>query len=179
MLLALLLAAVATWLAYDSGQRTPAASTPENSVALDAAGGWWNVGGDRYLELQWEGRRATLRDFSASDTGVESTGSWRTTDQTVLVQVSGAAGSLSQEYEVIGNDAELFLAPAPASTARLLDSWIADHGGDEEQETAPGHPASRETAWRPTHRFFGHSRAGQPRHPLDPAPHTANGRRWG
>jgi hypothetical protein len=156
VLLLALLAAVAAWLAYDSAQQTPAARTPADGVALDAAGGWWNVLGDRYLELDWEGRRATLWDYSASDSGVESTGNWRTTDQTVFVQVSGAAGSLAQEYVVVGNDAELFLAPAPVSTARLLDSWIADHGNEDDEDVGPGHSVSREAAWRP-HRH--------PRHP--------------
>jgi len=150
-LLFALLAAVAAWLAYDSVQPTPGARAPSESIALDAAGGWWNVTGERYLELDWEGRRATLWDYSASETGVESTGAWRTTDNTVLIQVSGAAGELSQEYEVVGNDAELFLAPAPAATARLLDSWIADHGSDDSEEVNPGHSASRQAAWRPHH----------------------------
>jgi len=156
VLLLVLLICVAGWFAYDSSQPTPAAKSPAEAVALDAAGGWWNVLGDRYLELQWEGRRATLWDYTASESGVESTGSWRTTDQTVFVQVSGAAGSLAQEYEVVGNDAELFLAPTPAAKAKLFDSWIADHGDDEEESESPGHSVSREAAWRP-HRH--------PRHP--------------
>jgi len=151
VLLLALLAAVAAWFAYDSAQQTPAARTPADAVALDAAGGWWNVGGDRYLELEWEGRRATLWDYSDSDSGVESAGTWRATDQTIVVQVSGAAGSLAQEYEVVGNDAELFLAPAPVSTARLLDSWIADHGNQDEEDVGPGHSVSREAVLRPHH----------------------------
>ena len=155
VLLLVLLACVAGWFAYDSSQTTPAARNPAEAVALDAAGGWWNVLGDRYLELQWEGRRATLWDYTASESGVESTGSWRTTDQTVFVQVSGAAGSLAQEYEVIGNDAELFLAPAPVASAKLLDSWIADHGDQEDDDVSPGHSVSREAAWRP-HRHSHH-----------------------
>jgi hypothetical protein len=162
VLLLALLAAVAAWLAYDSAQQTPAARTPAPGVALEAAGGWWNILGDRYLELEWEGRRATLWDYSASDSGVESTGSWRTTDQTVFVQVSGAAGSLAQEYEVVGNDAELFLAPAPVATARLLDSWIADHGNEDDEDVGPGHSVSREAAWRPHHQPRRHS--GSRRH---------------
>jgi hypothetical protein len=117
VLLLTLLAAIATWFAYDSAQQTPAARTPANGIAMDAAGGWWNVAGDRYLGLDWEGRRATLWDYSASDSGVESTGTWRATDQTVVVEVSGDAGSLTQEYEVVGSDAELFLAPAPPRSA--------------------------------------------------------------
>jgi hypothetical protein len=151
VLLLALLAGVAAWLAYDSGQQTPAARTPADGIALDAAGGWWNVAGDRYLELDWEGRRATLWDYSVSESGVESTGSWRTTENTVVVQVSGAAGSLTQEYEVVGNDAELFLAPAPVASARLLDSWIADHGSEESEDVDPGHSASREAAWHLRH----------------------------
>jgi hypothetical protein len=157
VLLLALLAAVAAWFAYDSAQPTPAARTPANAVALDAAGGWWNVAGDRYLELDWEGRRATLWDYSDSDSGVESAGTWRATDQTIVVQVSGAAGSLTQEYEVVGNDAELFLAPTPVSTAKLLDSWIADHGNQDDEDVGPGHSVSREAVWRPHHRA-GHQR---------------------
>ena len=151
VLLLALLAAVATWFAYDSARQTPAARTPAEAVALDAAGGWWNVAGDRYLELDWEGRRATLWDYSDSESGVESIGTWRATDQTIVVQVSGAAGSLTREYEVVGNDAELFLAPAPVSTAKLLDSWIADHGDQEDEDVGPGHSVSREAVWRPRH----------------------------
>ncbi len=128
-----------------------------NAVALDAAGGWWNVAGDRYLELDWEGRRATLWDYSDSESGVESAGTWRATDQTIVVEVSGAAGSLTREYEVVGNDAELFLAPAPVSTAKLLDSWIADHGNQDDEDVGPGHSVSREAVWRP------HHGAGHPR----------------
>jgi hypothetical protein len=157
-LLLFLLAAVAVWFAYDSTQQTPAARTPAEAVALDAAGGWWNVGGDRYLELEWEGRRATLWDYSDSDSGVESAGRWRATDQTIVVEVSGAAGSLTREYEVVGNDAELFLAPTPVATAKLLDSWIADHGSQDEEDVGPGHSVSREAVWRP------HYRAGQRLH---------------
>ena len=151
VLLLALLAAVAAWFGYDSAQQTPAARTPANAIALDAAGGWWNVAGDRYLELDWEGRRATLWDYSDSENGVESAGTWRATDQTILVQVSGAAGSLTQEYEVVGNDAELFLAPAPVSTARLLDSWIADHDNQNDEDVGPGRSVSREAVWRPHH----------------------------
>jgi hypothetical protein len=156
-LLLALLAAVAAWFAYDSAQQTPGARTPGSAVALDAAGGWWNVAGDRYLELDWEGRRATLWDYSDSDSGVESAGTWRATDQTIVVQVSGAAGSLTQEYELVGNDAELFLAPAPLSTAKLLDSWIADHGNEDDEDVGPGHSVSREAVWRP-HHHPGHQR---------------------
>ncbi len=155
ILLLALLVAVAAWFAYDSAQQTPAARTAANAVALDAAGGWWNVTGDRYLELAWEGRRATLWDYADSDSGVESTGTWRATDKTIVVQVSGAAGGLSQEYEVVGNDAELFLAPAPVSTARLLDSWIADHGNQDDEDVDPGHSVSREAVWQ-THHHPGH-----------------------
>jgi hypothetical protein len=164
VLLLTLLAAIATWFAYDSAQQTPAARTPANGIAMDAAGGWWNVAGDRYLGLDWEGRRATLWDYSASDSGVESTGTWRATDQTVVVEVSGDAGSLTQEYEVVGSDAELFLAPAPASTAKLFDSWIADHGGQDDEDVGPGHSVSHEAAWRPHH----HARPHHPRHSHSP-----------
>ena len=152
LLLLTLLAAVAAWLAYDSAQQPPAARTAAEGTALDAAGGWWNVAGDRYLELDWEGQRATLWDYADSETGVESTGTWRATDQTIVVQVSGAAGSLTQEYEVVGNDAELFLAPTPLSTAKLLDSWIADHGNQDDEDVGPGRSVSREAAWWPHHR---------------------------
>jgi len=158
VLLLALLGAVAAWLAYDSAQQTPAARTPADAAALSAAGGWWNVAGDRYLELDWEGRRATLWDYSETETGVESDGTWRSRDQTIWVEVSGAAGNLTQEYEVVGNDAELFLAPAPLSTARLVDSWIADHGSEDDEDVGPGHSVSREAAWRP------HHRARHPRH---------------
>lgn len=150
-----LLAGVVAWLAYDYAQQAPTAPKPADGTALDAAGGWWNVLGNRYLELDWEGRRATLWDYSASDSGVESTGNWRTAERTIRVEVSGAAGSLNQEYEVVGTDAELFLAPAPASTARLLDSWVADHGDEDDEDPGPGHSVSREAAWRP-HPHPGH-----------------------
>jgi hypothetical protein len=168
VLLLVLLAAVAVWFAYDSAQQTPAARTAAEAVALDAAGGWWNVGGDRYLELEWEGRRATLWDYSDSDSGVESAGRWRATDQTIVVEVSGAAGSLTREYEVVGNDAELFLAPTPVATAKLVDSWIADHGNQDEEDVGPGHSVSREAVWRPHHRA-----SHQRRHLHHSPPHGA------
>ena len=114
---------------------------------MDVSGGWWSIAGDRYLQLDWDGRRATLWDYSASDKGVRSTGGWRTTDHTVTVHVNGAAGELSQEFELVGNDAEAFLAPAPAASAKLLDSWIADHGDDDDEETPQG-PKSVQAAWR-------------------------------
>ena len=164
-----LLAAVGAWLAYDSAQQTPAARTQASSAALNAAGGWWNVAGDRYLELDWEGRRATLWDYSETESGVESDGTWRSGGQTILVEVSGAAGSLTQEYEVVGNDAELFLAPTPLSTARLVDSWIADHGNEDDEDVGPGHSVSREAVWQP------HHYAGHPRHPRAYAHTVARG----
>jgi hypothetical protein len=169
VLLLLLLGAIAVWFAYDSTQQTPAARTPADAVALDAAGGWWNVGGDRYLELEWEGRRATLWDYSDSDSGVESAGRWRATDQTIVVDVSGAAGSLTREYEVVGNDAELFLAPSPVATAKLLDSWIADHGTQDEEDVGPGHSVSREALWRPHYRAW---HQGLHLHPSRSRPHA-------
>jgi hypothetical protein len=142
-----LVAAVLGWLAYEYAHQAPAEPTPADTLALDAAGGWWNVVGDRYLELDWEGRRASLWDYSASENGEESTGAWHTTDRAVIVQVSGPGGNLMQEFELIGSDAELFLAPAPASSAKLLESWIADHG-DEEEEVSPRDSKPREAAWR-------------------------------
>ncbi len=142
-----LLAAILAWLGYEYTHRAPAARAPADTLAQDAAGGWWNVVGDRYLELDWEGRRASLWDYAASETGVESVGSWSATKSAVIVQVSGPAGSFTQEFELIGNDAEVFLAPSPISKARLLDSWIADHGEDEE-DVSPHDTMSHEAAWR-------------------------------
>jgi len=49
------------------------------------------------------------------------------------VHVAGAAGEITQELELVGTDAETFLAPMPAAQARLLDSWIADHAEDDEE----------------------------------------------
>jgi hypothetical protein len=143
----LLLAGVLGWLTYEDAQQAPAEPTSADALALDAAGGWWNVAGDRYLELEWEGRRASQWDYSASESGEESTGSWHTTERTVVVQVSGPGGNLMQEFELIGNDTEMFLAPAPASSAKLLESWIADHGDDEE-EVSPRDSTSREAVWQ-------------------------------
>lgn len=143
----ILLAGLLGWLAYEYAHQAPAEPTPADTLALDAAGGWWNVVGDRYLELDWEGRRASLWDYSVSENGEESTGTWRTTDRTVIVQVSGPGGNLTQEFELIGNDAEAFLAPAPASSAKLLESWIADHD-EEGEDVSPRDSKSREAAWR-------------------------------
>ncbi len=159
-----LLAGGLGWLAYEYAHQAPAEPTPADTLALDAAGGWWNVVGDRYLELDWEGRRASLWDYSVSENGEESTGTWHTTDRTVIVQVSGPGGNLMQEFELIGNDAEMFLAPAPASSAKLLESWIADHG-DEDEERSPRDSRSREAAWRrydfPSRHLFSRHLASQ------------------
>src|SRR5262249_53199316 len=76
-------------------------------------------------------------------------GGWHTTKDTVIVQVSGAAGELAQELEPVGNDAEMFLAPAPATRARLLDSWIAEHEEDDEddEDMSPEGGTAREARW--------------------------------
>jgi hypothetical protein len=142
-----LLAGVLGWVGYEYMHHAPAERTPADALALNAAGVWWNVVGDRYLELDWEGRRASLWDYAASEDGVESVGSWSATKTAVIVQVSGPAGSFTQEFELIGNDAEVFLAPRPIKTARLLDSWIADHGDDEE-DVSPHESMSHEAVWR-------------------------------
>jgi hypothetical protein len=152
----MLVAGLLVWLGYEYTHRAPAERAPADSLALEAVGPWWNVIGDRYLELDWEGRRASLWDYTSSEEGVESTGTWSATDTVVTVHVSGKAGELTQQYELVGNDAELFLAPKPVDKARLLDSWIADHG-DDDDETSPKDSMSRETTWHP------HSR-GRPRH---------------
>jgi hypothetical protein len=87
---------------------------------------------------------AWLRDYSKSDAGVESTGSWRTTKNNVMVHVSGAAGELKLEPRA-GRQLmqEMFLAPAPAAQARLFDSWIADHDDDDE-DMSPSDSTARE-----------------------------------
>lgn len=133
----------AGWLSYAYFARSELAAQSEEQLALSIVGGWWNIVGDRYLVLDWEGRRATLVDFTRVDTGEESNGSWRASQNGVIVQVRGAGGELTQEFEVIGNDAELFLAPTPSGNARLLDSWIADHDEDTD-DVAPGESTSRE-----------------------------------
>jgi hypothetical protein len=153
---AVVLAVLLGWLGYAYTHKAPPERSPADSLALEAVGAWWNVVGDRYLELDWEGRRASLWDYSASEEGVESTGTWSATEAVVTVHVSGKAGELSQQYELVGNDAELFLAPKPLEAARLLDSWIADHG-DDDDESSPKDSMSRETSWRT------HTR-GHPRH---------------
>jgi hypothetical protein len=134
----LLIGVVLGWLAYGHFHEAPAEPPAADTLAADAAGGWWNIAGDRYLQLDWDGRRATLTDYSASDKGVTSTGSWRTTDHTVIVRVAGAAGELSKEFELVGNEVEMFLAPAPAASAKLMDCWIADHGDGEDSEEQQG-----------------------------------------
>ena len=101
----------AGWFAYAYLSGTEAAPDSEDKLALSIIGGWWNIAGDRHLTLEWEGRRATLHDYAKSDAGVESVGSWRTSKDTVTVHVRGAAGELTQELELVGNDAEMFLAP--------------------------------------------------------------------
>lgn len=141
MPLALLIGVVLGWLAYGHFHEAPAEPPAADTLAADAAGGWWNIVGDRYLQLDWDGRRATLTDYSASDKGMTSTGSWRTTDHTVIVHVTGAAGELSKEFELVGNEAEMFLAPAPAASAKLMDCWIADHGDADDNEE-PQRPRS-------------------------------------
>ena len=127
-----LLAISGGWFAYAYLSGTEAAPDSEDKLALSIIGGWWNIAGDRHLTLEWEGRRATLHDYAKSDAGVESVGSWRTSKDTVTVHVRGAAGELTQELELVGNDAEMFLAPAPAKQARLIDCWISDHDDDED-----------------------------------------------
>jgi len=131
------------WLAYAYLSRAKPEPDAEDALALSIIGGWWNISGDRHLTLEWEGRRAWLRDYSKSDAGVESTGSWRTTKNKVMVHVSGAAGELKLDLELVGNDAEMFLAPAPAAQARLFDSWIADHDEDDE-DMSPSDSTARE-----------------------------------
>jgi hypothetical protein len=62
-------------------------------------------------------------------------------------QVRGAAGTLDQELELVGNDVEMFLAPAPSVQARWFDSWIAEHEDDDE-DMSPSDSTARETrAW--------------------------------
>jgi hypothetical protein len=138
-----LLSIGAGWLAHAYLSRAEPEPDAEDALALSIIGGWWNISGDRHLTLEWEGRRAWLRDYSKSDAGVESTGSWRTTKNNVIVHVTGAAGELKLELELIGNDAEMFLAPAPAAQARLLDAWIADHDEDDE-DMSPSDSTARE-----------------------------------
>src|SRR5689334_4873666 len=128
-----LLAIPTGWVAYAYLSDRDAAPDSEDELALSIIGGWWSIAGDRHLSLEWEGRRATLRDYANSDAGVESVGSWHTTKDTVIVHVRGAAGELTQELELIGNDAEMFLAPRPSKSARLIDCWIADHDQDDEE----------------------------------------------
>ncbi|PWT75905.1 MAG: hypothetical protein C5B46_02075 [Proteobacteria bacterium] len=134
MLVMLIVGAVLGWLGYGHFHAAPAAPSEAESLAADAAGGWWNIEGDRYLQLEWDGRRATLIDYSISEQGTISTGSWRTTEHNVIVQVSGAGGDMSKEFELVGNEAEVFLAPSPAAAAKLMDCWIADHGDDDEDD---------------------------------------------
>lgn len=153
--IAVLVAGLLAWLGYEYTHKAPAERAPADSLALEAVGAWWNVIGDRYLQLDWEGRRASLWDYSSSEEGIESTGTWSATETVVTVHVSGKAGEFTQQYELVGNDAELFLAPKPLDNAKLLDSWIADHGEDDD-ESSPKDSMSRETSWHP--RASGHPR---------------------
>jgi len=146
-LAALLFGAAAIWLAHTYWSRAEPEPDSEDALAFDIVGGWWNITGDRHLALEWEGRRATLHDYSQSEAGAQSVGSWRTTKNIVIVHVSGAAGTFDQELELVGNDAEMFLAPAPSAQARLFDSWIAEHEDDDE-DMSPSDSTARETrAW--------------------------------
>ncbi len=139
--LIVLIVAALGWMGYRYSTDLPDDGATQNQLSLDVIGGWWNVTGDRYLALDWEGRQATLWDYSNDESGIESRGSWRTTgDNRIWIKVSGAAGSLEQEFELVGNDAELFLAPTPSDHAKLLDSWIADHGDSDDDEPPAGPP---------------------------------------
>ena len=161
----------AVWLAHTYLSRAEPKPDAENTLALSIIGGWWNIAGDRHLALEWEGRRAWLRDYAKSDAGVQSVGSWRTTKNNVIIHVTGAAGELTQELELVGNDAEMFLAPAPAAQARLLDSWIADHDEDDE-DMSPRDSTAREAHAAPERH------ATKLLHALnDPAPASSNHRK--
>jgi hypothetical protein len=148
--LAVLFGGLFAWVGYEYAHKASAERVSADSLALEAVGAWWNVIGDRYLELDWEGRRASLWDYSSSEEGVESTGTWSASETVVTIHVSGKAGELTQQYELVGNDAELFLAPKPIDKARLLDSWIADHG-DDEDDSSPKDSMSHETSWHHPH----------------------------
>jgi|SRR5690349_13837094 len=133
----------AAWLVHSyRGHAEPGVDADDN-LALSVIGGWWNIVGDRHLTLAWEGHRATLIDYSTSDAGVQSTGTWHTTQDSVIVHVQGAAGALEQTLELVGNEAEMFLAPSPSAQARLFDSWIADHDDDAE-DMSPSDSTARE-----------------------------------
>ena len=141
-IVAVLSLAAAAWFAR--AYLSHAQPDNDDAFALSIIGGWWSISGERHLMLDWEGRRASLRDYARSDAGVESVGSWRTTQSTVVVHVVGAAGELTQELELVGTDAEMFLAPAPAAQARLLDSWIADHAEGDEDVSPSDSSSARE-----------------------------------
>ena len=143
VLFALLLIAATAWLARAYLSRAEPEPDNDDALALSIIGGWWSISGERHLALEWEGRRASLRDYSTSDAGAQSIGSWRTTKNSVIVHVAGAAGEITQELEPIGTDAEMFLAPMPAAQARLVDSWIADHAEDDE-DMSPNDSTARE-----------------------------------
>ena len=132
VIFALLSLLATTWLARAYLSRAEPEPDNDDTLALSIIGGWWSISGERHLALEWEGRRASLRDYSTSEAGAQSTGSWRTTKTTVIVHVAGAAGEITQELELVGTDAEMFRAPMPAAQARLVDSWIADHAEDDE-----------------------------------------------
>jgi len=134
----------AAWLAYGYLNRAELGPDTDDSLALSVIGGWWNIVGDRHLMLDWEGHRATLTDYSSSEIGIQSVGTWRTSKDIVIVRVQGAAGALEQTLELVGTDAEMFLAPTPAAQARLLESWIADHDEDAE-DMSPADSTARET----------------------------------
>lgn len=143
-IVAVLSLAGAAWFAR--AYLSHAQSDNDDAFALSIVGGWWSISGERHLMLDWEGRRASLRDYGRSDADVESVGSWRTTQSTVLVHVAG--GELTQELELVGTDAEMFLAPAPAAQARLLDSWIADHAEGDEDMSPSDRSSAREARRR-------------------------------
>jgi hypothetical protein len=149
-----LLAIPVGWLSYAYLSGAEPAPDSEDALALSILGGWWNIEGSRHLVLEWEGRRATLHDFAKSDAGVASIGSWRTTQATVIVHVRGAAGELTQELELVGNDVEMFLAPAPSKQARLIDCWIADHEDHDEDMSPPDSTAREARAAPVTHATF-------------------------
>ena len=142
--LSVLSVCASAWLAHRYRSAAELAADADDTLALSVIGGWWNIVGDRQLVLEWEGYRATLIDYSASDAGVESTGTWHTIKDHVIVRVQGAGGALDRTFELVGNESELFLAPAPSAQARLLESWVADHDDDAE-DMSPSDSPARET----------------------------------
>jgi len=77
VIFALLSLAATTWLARAYLSRAEAEPDNDDTLALSIVGGWWSISGERHLALEWEGRRASLRDYSTSEAGAQSTGSWR------------------------------------------------------------------------------------------------------